>query len=146
MSQKKVRLLVGQRTMSIEPRQLKGVKPGEWLNDEVVNAYVALIKQVATPDVVLLSSFFMSKLARGDSVERDWKGVSYVLFHVKVLAHASALSKARTKGFILAKHPRLFYQSQSPWTVARVTVGHIGPWLLLIVDNKRSHISTATRS
>jgi hypothetical protein len=145
MSQKKVRLLMGHGTISIEPRELKGVKPGEWLNDEVVNGYVELIKQVATPNIILLSSFFMSKLARGDNVEKDWKRVSYRLFH-KVLAHTLALSKARAKGFILAKHPRLFYPSHSPWTVARVTVGHIGPWLLLTVDNKRSHISTATRS
>lgn len=138
MRQKKVKLLLGHRTMGIEPGELKGVKPGEWLNDEVVNAYVELIKQVATPDVILLSSFFMSKLAKGYNVERDWKRVSHLLFHVKFISSCFGFKQSNGKGFYSGKASKVVLPISEPLDRGESDSG--SHWTMAVIDCRRQEV------
>ena len=55
------------------------LRPSQWLNDEVVNAYVALLDANTPDDILFVSSFFMSQLHSGGycKVTRFLKGVSH---------------------------------------------------------------------
>ncbi|KIM76885.1 hypothetical protein PILCRDRAFT_634021 [Piloderma croceum F 1598] len=54
------------------------LRPSQWLNDEVVNAYVALLDANTPDNILFVSSFFMSQLHSGGyrKVTRFLKGVS----------------------------------------------------------------------
>eukprot|EP00760_Papus_ankaliazontas_P027011 PhM_4_TR3105/c0_g1_i1/m.74091/K08592/SENP1; sentrin-specific protease 1 len=58
---------------SVTRRQMQCLKPREWLNDQIINAYVALVcHQLSDKTCCFLSSFFMTKLrtAGANAVER----------------------------------------------------------------------------
>jgi Ulp1 family protease len=60
------------------PETCDCLQPGKWLNDEIINGYAQLIQDTAEPNVVIFSSFFLSRLAdRGwKSVKKEWLKVS----------------------------------------------------------------------
>lgn len=57
------------------------IEPGEWLNDEIVNAYGQLLDAHSNSDVFFLSSFFMHRLHRDGyaGISKWLKGVSFML-------------------------------------------------------------------
>ncbi|KLO12861.1 cysteine proteinase [Schizopora paradoxa] len=59
---------------SVSLMSFKRLKPGGWVNDEIMNAVGRIISSKAFPGVVVSSSFFMAKLAKiGYSAVCKWK-------------------------------------------------------------------------
>jgi|SRR5215510_15310325 len=71
----------GGRMIVIPSTILRCLNPGEWLNDEVVNGYAQLVQDAAKPDIIVLDSFFCSKLVQGDqdAIRRYWQKVGLSL-------------------------------------------------------------------
>jgi Ulp1 family protease len=70
---------LGASKISLRPVDIQRLRPTKWLNDEIINAYQELLQKKAiedstklTPLVVIMSSFFMKKLAGGYSQVARW--------------------------------------------------------------------------
>jgi Ulp1 family protease len=62
---------------------LKCLQPSGLLNDECINFYLALLKLCSTPNIIIFSSFFMTKL-----FSHKYKGISS---HIRVGTNLSWL-------------------------------------------------------
>lgn len=78
----KIRTWGGQQII-IPGRDLQCLRPGQWLNDEVINGYLQLVHDISkVKGVVVLNSFFMSTLVRGyESARRTWIKAGYVCLY-----------------------------------------------------------------
>ncbi|KZP18038.1 cysteine proteinase, partial [Athelia psychrophila] len=74
-------------TVRLTRNDLERFGPGQWLNDEIINAYGQLLDAHTPGDVMFLSSFFMNKLYHDgyNGVSKWLKGVSLLTGKVRYL-------------------------------------------------------------
>lgn len=76
----------------LKSHDLDTLKPGEWLNDVIINKYLELLIR-SSPDACLLSSFFYEELCRivNPSLPDGWYRKKHMLIPVCIGSHWSLL-------------------------------------------------------
>jgi len=82
-------ILASRFSVDLTRRQLECLRPGEWLNDEVINFYFKLLQErtkaiKASPQVWFANSFFWGKLAGPGAKEYNYKEVRRWTIKAKV--------------------------------------------------------------
>ncbi len=74
------------RSIIIEPKDLRTLQDGKWLNDEVINFYFKLIEERSQGSVFTLNTFFFKKLAGSgyDEVKR-WTAKVNIFAYERIL-------------------------------------------------------------